>query len=313
MQKFMDENVITHNLMSFSGFKGMLIFTMLVEKPCTYKEIQTAIEQNEYLHEAISIDTIRIYMNSLKEIGCNIKTVKEGKTKKYYIDSHPFELKITDEQTKSIIKLFKSLAKSIEIEDFLLLKGFFDKLSVYITNEDLKYKLEKISPISKISPDLINELKEYASNKTAITIFYNSPNSGKKNIDILVNKMYISNGKLYIAGYNSEHKNYSSFLVSKILRVVNVNVENPEFEIPVYHIRYELKRYDNTDFELLKNERIISETDDKLLIEITGENKFTITQRILSLSSSCKVISPQDFKEEIIDCLKKMKEGYLAC
>lgn len=312
MQRFMDKNEITHNLMSFSGFKGMLIFTMLVEKPCSYKEIKTAIENNEYLKETISFDTIRIYMNSLKKIGCDIKTIQQGRTKLYYIDNHPFELDITDKQAQSIIKLYKAISKSIDIDDFLVLKNFFDKISKYIKNDNLKDKLQKISPLNKINPELLKSLKEYANNNTAITIFYNSSTSGRKNIDIQVNKIYISNGKLYIAGINSEYGNYSSFLVSKIIKIVGVNIQNENLNIPTLHIRYELKKYDNTDFELLPNEKIISEDDEKILVEISGENKFTIKQRILSLSNRCKVVSPQDFKEEIINCLKKMKEEYIS-
>lgn len=311
MQRFMDKNEITHNLMSFSGFKGMLIFTMLVQKPCSYKEIQTAIANNEYLNESISFDTIRIYMNSLKKIGCDIKTIQQGRIKLYYIDNHPFELEITDKQAQSILKLYKAISKSIEIEDFLILKDFFDKIANYITNETLKEKLKKISPLNKINSELIMQLKEYANNNTAITVLYNSSTSGRKNIDILVNKMYISNGKLYIAGINSEYSNYSSFLVSKIIKIVGVNIKNNQLNIPTLNIRYELKKCDNTEFELLPNEKIISESDDKILIEISGENRFILKQRILSLSNRCKVVSPQDFKEEVINCLKKMKEGYI--
>ena len=118
--------------------------------------------------------------------------------------------------------------------------------------------------------------------------------------------------KLYIAGINSEYNNYSSFLVSKIVKIVGVNIQNSKLTIPKLNVRYELKKYDYVKFELLPNEKIISEDNEKILIEISGENKFTIKQRILSLSNRCKVISPQDFREEIIDCLKKMKEDYIG-
>ena len=155
MKRFMETNTITHNLMSFSGFKAMLIFSMLVQSPKTYDEIKKEIENNEYLKETVSTDTIRIYMNSLKQAGCQIKRINEGRIVKYYIDSHPFTLKISDSQVKSIIKVYKAISKSIEISDFLELNTFFDKISPYISNEDLKLKLKKLSPINNIDYDLI--------------------------------------------------------------------------------------------------------------------------------------------------------------
>ena len=54
----------------------------------------------------------------------------------------------------------------------------------------------------------------------------------------------------------------------------------------------------------------IDENKNKLIVEIKSQNKFEITQRILSLSNHCKVLEPQNFKEEIINHLMQMKEGY---
>lgn len=308
----METNIVTHNLMSFSGFKAMLIFSMLVQEPKTYLEIKQAIEENEYLKETVSIDTIRIYMNSLKQVGCNIKKIHQGKTVKYYIDSHPFELKITDEQVDSIIKVYNAIAKSIEISDFLVLNDFFNKISYYIKNEDLKTKLRNLSPISNIKYDLIIELMNYAKNNTEITILYNAKNSGKrKQIDIIADKMSIVNGKLYLAGYNSEYRNYSEFLVSNIIKILSVNIQSPKLISPEFVVQYEYFKENNDTFQLLENENIIEENDYHLIVEIQSRNKFIIMQRILSLSNKCRVISPQNYKEEIISILKSMKEGYI--
>ena len=106
MKQFMKTNRITHNLMSFTGFKSIYIFSLLLEGPKSYKQLQKAIEEHEYLKETISIDAIRIYINSLKKIGCNIESVKKNRENFYYISSHPFELKISDEQAKSILKIY---------------------------------------------------------------------------------------------------------------------------------------------------------------------------------------------------------------
>ena len=268
MKRFMHENVITHNLMSFSAFKGLLIFTLLIEKPYSYAEIQKCFEENEYLHESVSKDTIRNYMNSLKAIGCEIKRIKDGKFSKYYISQHPFELKINEKQVESVLKIYKAISGFIDISDFMALQSFFDKISSLITNEKLKNQLQNLSPISNISPKLIEELKYHTDNNNEITVFYNSGNSGWKNITILANDMYISNQKLYIAGINSEYNNYSSFLVSKIKKIISVNLGEKVLIMPKIKVQYELKKSDNTEFELLDNEKIISENENKKIIEI---------------------------------------------
>ena len=179
--------------MSFTGFKSIIIFSLLLEGPKSYQELRTAIENHEYLHESVSIDTLRIYLNSLRKIGCKISKYTKGGITRYSIDSHPFELKITKEQAQSIIKVFKAIYQSIDISDLLSLQKFFDKFSNFITNEDLKIKLKNISPLHNINPEIIQDLMTYSGSNTEIIIYYNSLTSGKKNINIIVDKLEVSN------------------------------------------------------------------------------------------------------------------------
>lgn len=310
MKKFMEKNVITHNLMSFSGFKSLLIFSMLTQSPKSYNDIKTALENNEYLRETISVDAIRIYINSLKVAGCEVKTIKEGRNTKYYIDSNPFELKISDEQVESMVKVVKAISKSIEISDFLALYQFFDKLSPYIKNEDLKMKLKYVSPVGNIKPDLIYNLMEYADKKIKISILYFSKISGLEKIDIIPDKLYIKNGKMYVSGHSEKYNNYASFLVSDIREITSVSLNSSNTENNIYIVQYEYFKNDN-EFKPQNNETILNETNDKLVVEISSPDKFMITQRILSLTNKCRVISPKEYKQEMIECLKQMKENYV--
>lgn len=297
--------------MSFTGFKSIIIFSLLLEGPKSYQELRAAIENHEYLHESVSIDTLRIYLNSLRKIGCKIsKYTKDGITR-YSIDSHPFELKITKEQAQSILKVFKAIYQSIDISDLLSLQKFFDKFSNFITNEDLKIKLKNISPLHDINPEIIQDLITFSGSNTEIIIYYNSPNSGKKNINIIIDKLEVTNGKLYVYGISSEHKNYSSFLVSRIIKIAGINLKKSDLKIPIHFVGYEIHTMPNEKFELENNEKIIDKNSEKIQVEITSPNKFGIMQRIMSLSPNCKILYPQEFKKELIENLTKMKEGYL--
>ncbi len=311
MKEFLKTNRVTYNLMSFTGFKSIIIFSLLLDGPKSYQELRTAIENHEYLHESVSIDTLRIYLNSLRKSGCKISRFTKDGITRYSIVSHPFELKITKEQAESILKVFKAIYKSIEISDLLSLQKFFDKFSNYITNEDLKTKLKNISPLHDINPQIIRDLMTYSGSNNEIIIFYNSLNSGKKNINIIIDKLEVMNGKLYVYGFNSEYQNYSSFLVSRIIKIAGINLKKSELKIPVYTIGYEFQTMPNEHFELQNNEKIIDKNSEKMQIEISSPNKFDIMQRVMSLSPNCKVLYPQEFKKELIENLTKMKEGYL--
>ncbi len=297
MKEFLKTNTVTHNLMSFTGFKSILIFTLLSEGPKTYAQLQEAL---------------RNHFNSLKEIGCDIqKTTKKGVTT-FSIASHPFELKIDDKQAKSIIKIYQAIAKSIEVSDLMSLQNFFEKMSEYVTNEKLKNDLKCISPLNGIDPQLINELIYYAQHNTEITILYKSANSGNKDITINVDKLAIDNGKLYVYGINSEKMNYSSFLVSKIDKITNINFGTKTLELPDIIVKYEYFKEPKEVLELLSCEKILEEYENKYVIELVSKSKFEIMQRILYHSYKCKVLTPDTIRTEVISTLKKMKEGYIV-
>ena len=64
------------------------------------------------------------------------------------------------------------------------------------------------------------------------------------------------------------------------------------------------------NIDILPNEKVIKNVQNSTIIEITSPNKFDIVQRIMSYSDKCRVLYPESFKKEIIDCLKEMREGY---
>lgn len=306
----MKTQTMTHNLMSFTGFKSLLLFSSLLESPKTFEEIKERFREYEFLKENISIDTLRVYINSLERIGCEIVRDKKSEGGKYRLLKHPFEINLTEEQAKSIVKIYKNIVKNIEVEDLLYLTNFFNKIAKNIDNIEIKETIENLSPLNKIDEKILKELIAACRKKEEITILYNSPNSSKKEIDVLTDKLYISNNKVYLSGFSNSYKNTARFLVSRIIDIIAVKltktiINDTEPQIITCEI------YDK-DIELLKNEKIISNNEDKMIIEIKSNNDFITKQRVLSLGSSCKVISPQSFKDDIVYTLNKIREGYIG-
>ena len=295
--------------MSFTAFKSLMIFSLLVHGEKSYADIQTALFQHEYLKEVVSTDTIRIYLNTLETLGCHLKKrVKDGVTY-FSIDKHPFELNITPSQAQSLIKLYKAICKKIELSDLMVLHSFFVKIAPYITaNDKLRCKLENLSPTSNIEEQMIKDLITASENNTEITIYYNAPRTGKRFINIVPDKLMVMDSKLYLCAFSKEYKNYSRFMVNKIIEITGVKTKNPEDDVENISVTYEVF---GIQPELLDNERIVERNIDSVVVNIVSKNKFDILQRILFYSNCCKVLSPDNFKEELLECLYKMRKIYI--
>lgn len=312
MKEFMKTKTVTYNLMSFTGFKSLYVFSLLLEAPRSYDEICEAFKKHEFIKESISIDTLRVYLTSLKRAGCEIIRTKKAEGSKYKMLSHPFQLSIDDEQIKSIVKLYKTVSKNIDIAELIILDKFLNKLISLVKNENLSEAYNKVSVFRGINIELVESLLRYCESKEQITFLYNSPRSGHKEVQIVTEKVDFANNKLYLYGTGLEYKQYGYFPVSRIEKVLNVSLHKSDLkDLEVFTVGYELKG-NRPEIRLSDGEKIVeSYPDNTVLVEYTSSNKFMIKQKVLSYGCACKVMYPETFRADIISTLKEMRAGYL--
>lgn len=311
MKEFMKNKTVTYNLMSFTGFKSLIVFSLLLESPKSYDEINEYFKNHEYIKEAISIDTLRVYLTSLRMVGCEIIRTRKAEGSKYKLVSHPFELQITEEQIKSLVKVYKTVSKNIDLHELIMLEKFLTKIAGLIKNPDLSAALSKVSLFGGIEPELVEQLLRHCKNKDQITFLYNSPHSGEKEIEIISDKVELSNNKFYLYGTGLEYKQYGYFPISRIKSVLSVKMFKSDItNVENITVGYELNANPN-EIKLTDEEKLVEIKNGKMLIENTTSNPFIIKQRVLSFGYACKVLYPDSFKNDVIATLKQMREGYI--
>lgn len=310
MKEFMKNKIVTYNLMSFTGFKSLLVFSLLLESPKSYLEIKEYFEKHELIKEAISIDTLRVYLTSLRMAGCEIIRAKKSEGSRYRMVSHPFEVSLSSEQIKSLSKVYKALSKNIELIELMKLEKFLYELSDRLHNKDLKLTIKNASSLNGINLDLLEELLACSKKKQQIEILYNSPRSGLKTIEVITDKVEFNNNKLYLYGTGLEYKQYTYFPISRIEKIVDVKLRKADVDdVEEITAGYEITTKLN-ELKLKENEKITEIKENSVIVEMTSSNPFIIKQRVLSLGYACKVLYPQSFRDDIIQTLKSMKEGY---
>lgn len=297
--------------MSFTGYKALVLFSLLAEGPKSYEEICNYFLNHPYLRESISIDTLRVYINSLKRIGCEVKRVRgEDKVSRYVILVHPFELKLTPEQIQSISKVYKSIVKKMDVKELLAMDNFFEKIGSYIKDDKFIEDMKKISLLHDINKNILQDLLDCCDKKEQIVINYNSPNSGKKDIEIIADKIEISNGKIYLYGIGFEYMQYGSFLLNRINQIKEIKLEKTiPYNLHEIRVIYEL-HCPPEKVILQDNEKIIDSDKNKTIIEVVTSNEFLLKQRLLEYGPICKIIHPDEFKNKFVELLKDMKAGY---
>lgn len=312
MKEFLRNDTVTYNLMSFTGYRALILFKLLIEGPKSYEDIKAYFETNPYMREQFSSDSFRMYMNSLKVAGCTIERVSDGKSSMYYIKKNPFSLKISTEQKRTLLKIYKTLTKNIAAEEIVELDSLLLKLAQYIDDENFVNDYKKISVLQRENIDLVTKLHECCNGKKQIVVSYNSPHSGIKDIEMIPKKLIYNNSKLYIRAKGLEYNDETDFLISRIIEIKAINnIKNTDEQADDKNISviYQLKTNGMVP-ELESGEKLMEIDRSKATIMITGNNSFFINQRLLEHGSACTVISPKDYREKFINQLKEIRGNY---
>lgn len=310
MKEFLKNDTVTYNLMSFTGYKTLVLFSLLTEGPKSYHEVSRYFAEHPFLHEKISLDTLRVYINSFRHAGCLVKRIRDNGVSKYYIPEHPFKLKISDTQKKSIIKIYRTLTKNLAAEELIMLDLLLLKLSSYIDDYEFVNNYKKVSILNKVNIDIVRQLLECCNNKKQIVVSYNSLNSGIKDIELQTKRLIYNNNKLYVRARGLEYEQDTDFLVNRIVEIKSISdAEDNEQTNKEITVTYKLKTSGVMPV-LNSNEKILERGIDYAIIELTGDNLFYIKQRLLEHGSECTVLEPEDFKQNYVELLKEMREEY---
>lgn len=308
MQAFLTNNTVNCNLMSLTGYRTLVILAALIESPKSNDEINECLLSNQYIKERFSRDTLRIYINSLRAVGCEISRANKSNNQKYKLISHPFSYDIPKSRLKAIEKVYKSTYNKLTIEEIIELEDFFAKLSSALNNENAKSFLYNLSLLKHIDRNILHDILNYCKNKKQINFLYNSPKSGPKEISLVCDKLSFKSEKLYLWGNNLIRKEYSYFLVERILKICSINILKSEEKFSSVNVIYEL--YNHQDYIPFQDEKILNKEDDKIIVEISSKNEFEILQRLLYFANDCKILQPENFKNKLLYKLTKMKENY---
>ena len=295
---------------SLTGARAIILLGLLMEAPRSLEEIKQLFIQYGLMKEDASYDVIRIDLNTLKLAGCEISRAGASTDHKYKLLSHPFSLDITPEEISVIKKAYNKIKSSLSINTLIQYDLLFKKIAKFVNNLEVKEKLYGISPLKYYKYDFIKELQEDCNHNRILKILYRDPVTKKTNeLDVSASQLVFKNDKIYLFGYNLNLKAAITLNIKRIVKILSRKNSDGNIKLIPITVTFKLTNFGSEGLD--ENEKIIEgNISEGFIIKGQYHNEFLAIQRILSFGSACTVIKPNDFKEKIIESLKKMKEIY---
>jgi len=297
------------NQVSLTGVRALVLMGLLVTSPRSLEEIREKFLEYNIMDNSQSNDILRIDMNTLKSFGCEISRSSAKTGFKYVLTKHPFDIKISKDETKMLKKVFDKIKNSLDITKLIELDKFLNKLSKHIYDPETKETFLGISPLKYYNMEMVKELYAACANNYTVKLDYRKSYSKQPDRkEIVAQKLVYNNDKLYLYGFDIEKQENVTLLFNRIKAVISKSLTTNKIKSGTLKIKFLSKDFD-TDF-LTTEENILESNDSGYIIEGNYHNEFLAIQRILSLGSKCTVIEPLAFKNKIISKLKEMRKLY---
>ena len=293
---------------SLTGARALAIFMTLLDSPKTYEEINDILTECGVITKGYSPHTLRMDINTLKAVGCEISKAVKSEFNRYGLKDHPFRIVISPKEIDSIKKVYELVCKHASLQKLLDYHSFFNHLKEITDDKSMKYEIQDISVLKNSNIMLLEKLAANEKIHNKIRVSYQPSSFEDYEYDITIERYEIKDDELYVHCYNHTLDESSFLNAGNVKRVIN-SAFDPDIEtgLPVY-IRFKL--YSPEQYLLNDNEIISKKGDDYIIAAGRYYDNFTGIQRMLSFGLNCAVLEPKEIKTEVINKLREMKGLY---
>lgn len=293
---------------SLTGTRALMLVGLLMKAPRSLEEIREAFIEMKIMEPEHSDDILRIDLNTLRTMGCEISRSSAKTGFKYVLQKHPFSLNLTHEDVSLLHKIYRKVKDNSDMSLLLKYDELFKKLAFHITDNEIREELYGISVLKNFEIAEINTLKDDCANNRILTLVYKNPTAKENDTkEVCAQNIVFQNDKIYLYAYDLGKKESVILNIKRIKSILSRKDNDDDFERKEVCVKFVLKSFGVND--ILENEKII-ETKENYIIEGKYHNEFVAIQRLLSFGASATVIEPQEIKAKIIQKLKDMRENY---
>lgn len=297
------------NQISLTGMRALVLLGLLMQAPRTLEEIRETFINLKIMEPEHSDDILRIDLNTLRAMGCEISRAGQKTDYKYVLEAHPFALNIIPEEVSMLKRIYKKVKGSSNIALLIKYDILFSKLANYVADSELKEALLGLSVLKSFDVNLVDELNEECKNNKILTILYKKPSAkNATEINLIAEKVVFHNDKFYLYGFDLLKKASVTLNIKRILAILSKRNNNEEFSSQQTVVTFRLQQFESTELE--ENERIIETQENSVIVEGKYYNEFLALQRLLSFGSKCIVIEPEEIRAKIIEKLKSIRRNY---
>lgn len=296
---------------SITAYRAIKILLLLIDKPYSSAELTGFLKNDEITCRSTSDDTLRVTINSLKAVGCEISRPSPKNEYKYILTNHPFKTQFTEKQITILNKIRRSFLLKNDWKTVLNLNDLYDKLASFTGQENIKNLINHKKPFNNIKPEVQELLLSGEISNKEIVMTYSNRKKSQNVENIITGKVFCEAGRIYIWAWNCKYNTYSYFNAEKILKIHSMDKIKNTPQPSEYKVLYKVFGQEFKTFECTEEEKILKSDENSITVEYSVINEFKFFQRLLSMGEDFEIIEPDFAKQKLVEKITEIEKRYL--
>lgn len=308
-----------------TAYRILVLLRWLVEKPLTFEEINDRFTSAPWVGKKVSKDTLWLYINTLKALGCKISRPTSKNGYRYRLAYHPFSYFITSQDIQTLKEVLLHVDERVDYWDVLHFCKWLQKIFHHTANKD-RQALEKqfFSEVRLLAMDTLEqriyELEQYCQAQQLLHVQYYSSEKGLRTMTLLPHKIFHHRSILYLLGQSPDWENSSMLRLDKIERIIPVDdaethqaLVQKQYQKQLFVLR--ILNCSPEQYEPLgDNDEALADPlgADQVIVKIRTDNEFLLKQKLLASGYQFQIVSPPGFRRDLQQTLYDMRQLYVT-
>lgn len=296
---------------SQTGYRVLFILHLLMKAPHSKSEIIEKINKNPFLND-VTLDTIRLDINTLKSLGFCFKMGNRSNNFRYEIDLSPIKISLSKSELKILNIAKKTAMNFLDFDEILSIYETLEKISKLVEPSEELDELLNFGNYMYLDLKIVKELQKHCKEKNEIEIVYNSPINPNQTMRVVCHYLRCpkKKQKLHLWCTSDKYAGAVYLRVDKIKEIKALVRSGCVSEFEVKKCRYKIAHQTVLPYELEDFEQIVVLNDRFIEIEADYLNEFDFMQRLLGFGSDLIEISEGKIKKKFLSTLKKIQGVY---
>lgn len=285
---------------NISAYRVLFILLMLVRyRGLNAMELNRLLYENPVIGRVYNCETLTKYINTLREVGCQIPRSSSRNDYHYELIKTPFPLALEPEEMAVAEKLLQQLAIQPNEGLYQDYRDFLDQLSwaVEIPRAEASQEAESspFFPELEKRRELMNTYRRYCLDAFMLEIHY-SDKGLQKIVYLEPHEVLERENRLLLLGYDQQSQQQISLNVDQIQKLRQMPSKNRRL-VAQTSVVFALYGRLAASYRLYPGEKITYRSDQEIHVKTQVLETSGLMSRLLKYGASCQVLSPDNFRE----------------